>query len=123
MLAILYYTVVKKARPSFTASLRGSTPGVQSPGLEGSKGVFYMTYTGCQSKSKEITLTERVCPNCGNIIELFSVDTEVACDKCGFVAYNDTLSCVQWCKYAKQCVGEEMYEAMMAIAKRQKEAG
>lgn len=82
-----------------------------------------MTYTGCQSKSKEITLTERVCPNCGNIIELFSVDTEVACDKCGFVAYNDTLSCVQWCQYAKQCVGEEMYEAMMAIAKRQKEAG
>ena len=82
-----------------------------------------MTYTGCQSKSKEITINERVCPHCGNIIELFSVDTEVACDKCGFVAYNDTLSCVQWCKYAKQCVGEEMYEAMMAIAKKQKEAG
>ena len=82
-----------------------------------------MTYTGCQSKSKEITLTERVCPNCGNIIELFSVDTEVACDKCGFVAYNDTLSCVQWCKYAKQCVGEEMYAAMMKIAEKQKEAG
>ena len=82
-----------------------------------------MTYTGCQSKSKEITLTEKVCPKCGNIIELFSVDTEVACDKCGFVAYNDTLSCVQWCKYAKQCVGEEMYEAMMAIAKRNKEVG
>ena len=82
-----------------------------------------MTYSGCQSKSKEITLTERVCPNCGNIIELFSVDTEVACDKCGFVAYNDTLSCVQWCKYAKQCVGEQMYESMMAIAKKNKEAG
>ena len=60
-----------------------------------------MTYTGCQSKSKDITINERVCPNCGNIIELFSVDTEVACDKCGFVAYNDTLSCVQWCKHAK----------------------
>jgi len=82
-----------------------------------------MTYTGCQSKSKEITINERVCPHCGNIIELFSVDTEVACDKCGFVAYNDTLSCVQWCKYAKQCVGEKMYESMMAIARKQKEAG
>jgi len=82
-----------------------------------------MTYTGCQSKSKDITINEKVCPNCGNIIELFSVDTEVACEHCGFVAYNDTLSCVQWCKYAKQCVGEEMYEAMMAIAKRNKEAG
>ncbi len=81
-----------------------------------------MIYTGCQSKSKEITLEERICPQCGNVIELFSVDTEVACEHCGFVAYNDTLSCVQWCQYAKQCVGEEMYEAMMAVAKRNKEA-
>ena len=81
-----------------------------------------MIYTGCQSKSKEITLEERICPQCGNVIELFSVDTEVTCEHCGFVAYNDTLSCVQWCQYAKQCVGEEMYEAMMAVAKRNKEA-
>ena len=80
-----------------------------------------MIYTGCQSKSKEITLQERVCPQCGNIIELFSVDTEVTCERCGFVAYNDTLSCVQWCQYAKQCVGEEMYERMMEIAKYNRE--
>ena len=80
-----------------------------------------MTFNGCQSKSKEITLTERVCPQCGNIIELFSVDTEVACDRCGFVAYNDSLSCVQWCQYAKQCVGEEMYNAMMESAQRNTE--
>ena len=80
-----------------------------------------MIYTGCQSTSKEITLEEKVCPQCGNIIELFSVDTEVACEHCGFVAYNDTLSCVQWCQYAKQCVGEEMYERMMEIAKRNRE--
>ena len=79
-----------------------------------------MTYSGCQSKSKEISINEKVCPNCGNIIELFSVDTEVACDKCGFVAYNDTLSCVQWCAYAKKCVGEEMYDKMMEIAAQQK---
>ena len=81
-----------------------------------------MIYTGCQSKSKEITLEERICPQCGNVIELFSVDTEVACEHCGFVAYNDTLSCVQWCQYAKQCVGEEMYEKMMEVAKHNKEA-
>ena len=80
-----------------------------------------MIYTGCQSKSKEITLEERICPQCGNVIELFSVDTEVTCEHCGFVAYNDTLSCVQWCQYAKRCVGEEMYERMMEIARRNKE--
>ena len=82
-----------------------------------------MLTNGCQGKPKTPTIHEKVCPQCGSIIEFFSIDTEVACEKCGFVAYNDTLSCVQWCQYAKQCVGEEMYEAMMAIAKRQKEAG
>ena len=55
------------------------------------------------------------------MIELFSIDTQVACDVCGFVAYNDTLSCVQGCEYARKCVGDEMYEKMMAIAARQKE--
>ena len=36
----------------------------------------------------------------------------------GFVAYNDTLSCVQWCAHAKECVGEEMYEQMEKPEKR-----
>ena len=76
---------------------------------------------GCQGKPRTPTLHEKICPNCGNVIELFSIDTQVACDNCGFVAYNDTLSCVQWCEYARKCVGDEMSEKMMAIAARQKE--
>ena len=76
---------------------------------------------GCQGKPRTPTLHEKICPNCGNVIELFSIDTQVACDNCGFVAYNATLSCVQWCEYARKCVGDEMYEKMMAIAARQKE--
>ena len=78
-----------------------------------------MMFEGCQGKPRTPTIHEKVCPHCGSIIELFSIDTEVACDNCGFVAYNDTLSCVQWCKYAKQCVGEEMYNHMMEIAENQ----
>lgn len=79
-----------------------------------------MLMESCQGKPRTPTIIEKVCPNCGSIIELFSIDTEVACEKCGFVAYNDTLSCVQWCKYARKCVGEEMYEHMMQIAEMQK---
>lgn len=79
-----------------------------------------MMFEGCQGKPRTPTIHEKVCPRCGGIIELFSIDTEVACDNCGFIAYNDTLSCVQWCKYAKQCVGEEMYNHMMEIAENQK---
>lgn len=79
-----------------------------------------MIFEGCQSKSRELSLEEKVCPRCGNLVEVFSIDTEVVCDRCGFVIYNDTLSCVQWCKYAKQCVGPEMYERMMRVVEEQK---
>lgn len=81
-----------------------------------------MIMEGCQGKPRTPTLEERICPQCGNTLEIFSTDTEVVCEKCGFVAYNDSLSCVQWCKYARQCVGDEMYEQMMKIAAQQKEA-
>jgi len=79
-----------------------------------------MINSGCQGKPRTPTIQEKVCPRCGSIIELFSIDTQMPCENCGFVAYNDTLSCVQWCQYAKECVGEEMYAHMMQIAEEQK---
>ena len=79
-----------------------------------------MILHGCQAKPRTPTISEKICPKCGNVIELFSIDTQVACDKCGFVAYNDDLSCVQWCEHARKCVGDEMYEQLMEIAAMQK---
>ncbi len=64
--------------------------------------------------------SKRSAPQCGAEIEMFSIDTQMACEKCGFIAYNDTLSCVQWCQYARKCVGDEMYEVIMKIAAAQK---
>jgi len=63
------------------------------------------------------TLTIKKCPSCGEEIEVFSNDISVACSKCGFVVYNDIASCVQSCRYAKECVGEELYETLMAAAR------
>ena len=76
---------------------------------------------GCQGKPRTLTIIEKLCPQCGHLIELFSIDTQMPCEHCGFVAYNDTLSCVQWCQYARKCEGDEMYEYMMEIAAMQKE--
>ena len=80
-----------------------------------------MIHEGCMGKPRTPTIHEKVCPNCGAIIELFSIDTKMPCEKCGFVAYNDNLSCVQWCEHAKKCVGEEMYNHLMQIAEMQKQ--
>lgn len=76
---------------------------------------------GCQGKPRTPTISEKICPQCGSVIELFSIDTSMPCENCGFVAYNDNLSCVQWCKYARQCVGDELYEKLMRIAESQQE--
>ena len=80
-----------------------------------------MMMFGCQGRDKTPTIREKKCPKCGHTIEIFSTDTEVTCEHCGTTFYNDALSCVQWCKYAKQCVGEDMYNAMMEVAKKNKE--
>ena len=74
-----------------------------------------MIFEGCPGADllRNPSITEKVCPVCGNIIEVFSIDTKVACDNCGFVAYNDALTCAKWCKYAEKCLGTEMYEKLV----------
>ncbi len=58
------------------------------------------------------TLKVKQCPGCGKEIELFSTDPAVTCS-CGFVAYNDIVSCISWCALARECVGDEVYEQYM----------
>ena len=43
------------------------------------------------------------------MVEVFSIDSEVECDNCGFIVRNDVQSCLQWCKYARLCFGDEVY--------------
>ena len=63
-----------------------------------------MIMEGCQGKP-QISIMDKICPQCGHEITI----------------YNDTLTCVQWCKYAKQCFGDTAYEALMKAARIQKE--
>jgi hypothetical protein len=67
---------------------------------------------------KRPTIKYKTCPKCGEEIELFSDDVKMDCDGCGLTVYNDALSCVEWCEYAKECVGEETYETLMKIIKQ-----
>ena len=60
------------------------------------------------------TLAIKKCPQCGGEVKLFSNDISAKCCRCGLVVYNDIESCIQWCKYAKECVGEEMYNRLMS---------
>jgi predicted RNA-binding Zn-ribbon protein involved in translation (DUF1610 family) len=59
------------------------------------------------------TLLIKKCPNCGDEIEIFSIDVQAACPNCGFIAFNDAQRCITWCRYAKECVGTETYERLV----------
>jgi NADH pyrophosphatase NudC (nudix superfamily) len=58
------------------------------------------------------TIKLKACPQCGEEIEMVSIDMKTICSGCGFIVYNDVASCVQWCQYAKECVGEEVYKRL-----------
>lgn len=48
------------------------------------------------------------CPGCGCKIEIFSDEIKVRCPKCNNLVCREELpSCVDWCKAARDCVGEE----------------
>jgi len=77
-----------------------------------------MGLTGCPGAGNINGTPEleiKSCPACGAEVELFTNDFELACPECGFIVYNDIISCVRWCKMARECVGDERYEQLMAL--------
>ena len=51
------------------------------------------------------------CPHCGDTAEVWSDEAEGKCAKCGHaVCRTTTQSCIDWCKYAKECLGEEAHK-------------
>jgi len=55
------------------------------------------------------------CPNCGAEVEIWSDEFKRACPKCKkMVLRPGGMSCLEWCKQAKECVGESTYESWVA---------
>lgn len=53
------------------------------------------------------------CPDCGWKIEIFSDEIKVRCPKCKGLACRQRLpSCVDWCRSARECIGEEKWQEL-----------
>jgi phage FluMu protein Com len=62
---------------------------------------------------RNIKLDTIRCPDCGYKIEIFSDELKVRCPKCKNLACRDKLpSCVDWCKSARECIGEEKWQQL-----------
>ncbi len=53
------------------------------------------------------------CASCGYKLEIFSDEIQVRCPKCKSMACRQRLpSCVDWCKSARECIGEEKWKQL-----------
>jgi len=53
------------------------------------------------------------CPDCGYQVEIFSDEIGVKCPQCRNLVCRQRLpSCVDWCKSARECIGEEKYKQL-----------
>jgi DNA-directed RNA polymerase subunit RPC12/RpoP len=63
---------------------------------------------------RDIKASLHPCPDCGYMVELFSDEMHARCRRCGARVERESVpSCIQWCKAAKQCLGEERLKRVM----------
>jgi len=57
----------------------------------------------------------RKCNRCGYSVEIFSDEIRVRCPKCKNSVYREIPSCIDWCQYARQCIGEEKWKQLKKV--------
>ncbi|OGS44290.1 MAG: phosphohydrolase [Elusimicrobia bacterium RIFOXYD2_FULL_34_15] len=72
--------------------------------------------------SRNIKVSIHICPSCGQEVEMFSDELRVKCSKCGkFVIKEKIPSCIEWCKAARECLGEERWQKIQDALKGDKD--
>ena len=62
---------------------------------------------------RNIDVQTRTCVGCGYGVEMFSDEVKVRCPRCKGLVCRDRLpSCVNWCKAARECIGEEKWNEL-----------
>ncbi len=75
---------------------------------------------GTELRSLKVEIIK--CPNCGYEIEIFSDEMKAKCPKCKTVVFRENIpSCVSWCKYAKECIGEEKWRQIKDLIETQQQ--
>jgi DNA-directed RNA polymerase subunit RPC12/RpoP len=73
---------------------------------------------------REVRPEDIVCPQCGGEVEIWSDEPVARCRQCGFwVSKERGSSCIDWCAYAKECIGLAKYERLMKTRPPQAETG
>lgn len=51
------------------------------------------------------------CAHCEYQVEIFSDEVKISCPRCKELVCRRRLpSCIDWCRYAKECIGKEKWQ-------------
>lgn len=63
---------------------------------------------------RKLQISFHPCPECQKPVEFFSDELRQRCPHCKSMVYKDQApSCIQWCQAARECLGAEVYDALM----------
>jgi len=55
------------------------------------------------------------CPFCKGEVEIWTDEAKAVCPGCGnCITRRQAQSCLEWCKFARECVGEEFYNKYLS---------
>ncbi len=55
--------------------------------------------------------TFKNCPNCNCEVEIWTDEIKAICPKCKKTVLREAVpTCLDWCKFAKECVGEQEFK-------------
>ena len=64
--------------------------------------------------SRKLRASVHLCPECGHEVEMFSDEFKRRCPKCKATVHREKVpSCIEWCKAAKECLGEERWRQIV----------
>jgi hypothetical protein len=64
------------------------------------------------------------CPQCGRDVEIWTDEKKGICPGCKTAVFRERkMSCIDWCPYAKECVGPEVYERLKPAEKKRQCGG
>jgi len=59
------------------------------------------------------------CLSCGGEVEIWTDELSAGCPHCGkMVLRHGEQCCLEWCKHARECAGEKIYEDYMRKIRR-----
>jgi len=71
---------------------------------------------------RNLKVSYHPCPNCRHPVEFFSDELRRRCPKCNTMLNQEqTPSCIQWCKAAKDCLGPELFQKIMEATEKSPE--